>query len=69
MTANETTLSRLLGTLGAMLRAAVPVQSPALAGAPAVALTETQGTRASFGGRKDDEDEREPAWASFPRAL
>lgn len=66
MTTNESTLSRLLGTFGAMLRSAVPVQAPALAGAPAATLTDTA-PRASFGGRKDEE--HEPAWASFPRAL
>ncbi len=49
-----------------MLRSAVPVQAPALAGAPAATLTDTA-PRASFGGRKDEE--HEPAWASFPRAL
>ncbi|MGU3495693.1 hypothetical protein ACLBXM_16760 [Xanthobacteraceae bacterium A53D] len=67
MTTTETTLSRLIGTLGAMLRAAVPVESPALAGAPAAALSETAGTR--FGGNKTGTEEREPAVAAFPRGF
>ncbi|GGF65481.1 hypothetical protein GCM10007301_26550 [Azorhizobium oxalatiphilum] len=66
-TATATTLSRLLDTLGAVLRVSVPAATPAFAGAPAVALTETR-AQTKFGGDKPAE-EYEPAWASFPRAL
>ncbi len=67
MTANETTLSRLLSAAGAFLRAAVPTATPVMAGG--ATLDHASDSRATFGGQKSETEEREPAVAAFPRGL
>lgn len=67
MTANETTLSRLAAAAGAFLRAVVPTVSPVMAGG--ATLSHTEAPRASFGGRKTEDEAVEPAVAAFPRGL
>lgn len=67
MTTTESTLSRLLTTVGALLRAAVPSTSPVMAGG--ASLTHADAPRAAFGGQKREQEAVEPAIASFPRGL
>lgn len=67
MTANETTLSRLVAAAGAFLRAVVPTVSPVMAGG--ATLGHVDAPRTGFGGKQGEPEAVEPAIASFPRGL
>ncbi len=67
MTANETTLSRLLAAAGAVLRAVVPTVSPVMAGGPA--MRHVEAPRASFGGQKNEAEASSRPSRPSPAAL